>query len=273
MRPFPFAGLVTELLHSGRSPCQPCLRQMRPNADSNCTSRLRSVAGVILAGLVGCTGSTRSDVTATVALVLPNGWNVTSASYVVWSSDRLPVLEGTESLSDAEAALSLSVLVPAGSAYVMDLTVMTSNGESCSGTSQPFNVLPGLPTGVSLVLSCLPAQPPADICPTVAVQPPSPAEANAPLGRLSIGATASDADPGDALTFTWAASAGTFGDPAAQSTYYVCTTAGAQTLVLIVDDHHVPDSCTETFLLPVTCLAEPGDAGTCANGCGPPSGS
>ncbi|HTB61728.1 MAG TPA: hypothetical protein VLC06_27900 [Polyangia bacterium] len=163
--------------------------------------------------------------------------------------------------------------MPAGNADVLEMTVMTSNGESCSGTSQPFNVLPGLPTSVSLVLSCLPASPPADSCPTVDVQSPTPVEANAPAGRISVGATASDADPGDALSFTWAASAGTFGDPAAQSTYYICTTAGVQTLVLIVDDHHVPTSCTETFLLPVTCLADSGDAGTCTGACGPPAGS
>jgi hypothetical protein len=248
---------------------------MRPNADSNCKSRRRSVPGIILAlaGLLGCAGSTGPDATATVAFVLPNGWNVISASYVVLSSDRLPVLAGTENLSAPSAALSLSLRMPAGNADVLEMTVMTSNGESCSGTSQPFNVLPGLPTSVSLVLSCLPASPPADSCPTVDVQSPTPVEANAPAGRISVGATASDADPGDALSFTWAASAGTFGDPAAQSTYYICTTAGVQTLVLIVDDHHVPTSCTETFLLPVTCLADSGDAGTCTGACGPPAGS
>jgi hypothetical protein len=183
------------------------------------------------------------------------------------------MLEGTEDLSAASAALSLSLLIPAGNGDVLELTLMTSNGRSCSGTSEPFNVLPGLPTSVSLVLSCLPVSPPADICPTVAVQPPSPAEADAPLGRLSVGATGSDADPGDALSFAWAASAGTFGDPAAQSTSYTCTTAGAQTLVLVVDDHHLPTSCTETFLLPVTCLADSSDAGACTGACGPPAGS
>ncbi len=226
-----------------------------------------------MAGLVGCTGSIRPDVTATVALVLPNGWNVTSATYVVWSSEQLPVLEGTESLSDSNPALSLNLLVPAGNGDVLELTLMTSSGTSCSGTSVPFNVVPGLPTNVSLVLSCLPASPAADSCPTVAVQSPTPAEANAPSGLISVAAIASDTDPGDLLTFTWAASSGTFGDPTLPSTDYICTTAGAQTLVLIVDDHHVPTSCTETFLLPVTCLADRGDAGTCTDACGPPAGS
>ena len=219
---------------------------------------------------MGC-GSVRPDVTTTVAFTLPNGWNVTSASYVVWSADEAVVLQGTENLEGTSAALSVSLLVPAGTGDVLELTVMTSNGKSCRGTSQPFNVRPGAPTSVSLVLSCLPASSPADSCPTVNVQLPTPATASAPSGRFSVGAAASDVDPGDALSFTWAASAGTFGDPAASSTYYVCTTAGTQTLVLNVDDHHVPTSCTETFLLPVTCLADSGDAGTCADACGSPA--
>jgi len=210
-------------------------------------------------------------VTATVDFALPNGWNVTSASYVVWSSDHVVVIQGTENLSGTNAALSVSLLVPSGNGDVLDLTVMTSNGKSCSGTSPPFNVRPGAPTGITLVLSCLPANPAADSCPTVDVQPPVPADGNASSGRFSVGATASDPDPGDTLSFTWAASSGTFGDPAAASTLYTCTTTGAQTQVLNVDDHHVPTSCTETFLLPVTCVAPPADAGVCTDGCVTPA--
>jgi hypothetical protein len=231
-----------------------------------------SFVGGVAACLLGCTGSVRPDVTATFALVLPNGWNVTSATYVVWSSVHVPVVQGTENLGGTSAGLSVSLLVPAGDGDVLQLTLMTSNGKSCSGSSQPFNVRPGAPTSVTLVLSCLPASPPADSCPTVDVQLPMPAAANGPPGQFNVVATASDEDPADAVSFTWAASAGTFGDPAAPSTYYFCTTAGTQTLVLNVDDHHVPTSCTETFLLPVSCPAGSGDAGMCADACGPPAG-
>jgi hypothetical protein len=251
-----------------------------PNADSNSTSRLRSVLcgsvlwGIlwgILAGLTGCTAGSRPDVPATLVFVLPNGWNVNSATYVVWSSDQLPIVEGTEDLSAPNAALSLSLLVPPGNGDVLELTAMTSSGTSCRGTSPPFDVMSGLPTQVSLVLSCPLPSPHADNCPTVDVQPPTPPQANAPAGRISLTAAASDADPGDVVSFSWTASAGTFGDATAPSTYYVCTTAGAQTLVLDVDDHHVPTSCAETFLLPITCLAGGSDAGTCTDGCAPPT--
>jgi hypothetical protein len=252
---------------------------MTPNADSNFTGRWRaalrgSVLWGILAGLVGCSGSpTRPDVTANLAFVLPNGWNVTSATYVVWSSDRVSIVEGSEDLDDPGASLSLSLLIPPGNGDVLQLTASTSDGTSCSGTSAPFDVVSGLPTQVSLVLSCLLPSPTVDSCPTVDVRSPTPPLANAPSGRINVAATASDADPGDLVSFSWAASAGTFGDPTAASTYYVCTTPGAETLVLEIDDHHVPTSCTETFLLPVTCLADVSDAGTCTDGCAPPAGS
>jgi hypothetical protein len=176
------------------------------NADNNSTRRwswvIRAlVLSGILPGLTGCTGSIRPDVTATLVFVLPNGWNIDSATYAVWSSDQLPILEGTEDLTGASAALSLSLLVPPGNGDVLELTATTTGGTSCSGTSAPFDVTSGLPTQVSLVLSCLPTGPNADNCPTVDVQPPTQVVANAPSGRIRIAATASDADPGDLLSF------------------------------------------------------------------------
>ena len=137
----------------------------------------------------------------------------------------------------------------------------TATGTSCQGTSPPFDVVAGRPTPVSLVLSCVGVVAGNDSCPLVSVVAPGPAVAVAPAGAIDVAATASDSDPGDVPSFAWTAGAGTFDDPAAQSTRYICNTAGAQTLVLTVDDHHVPSSCTVTFLIPVTCLPN-GDAGS-----------
>jgi hypothetical protein len=190
---------------------------------------------------------------------LPNGWSVTSASYVVLSSDQVPVLQGIEDLSNSGSVFSLSLLVPPGNSDVLELTAMTAAGVLCSGTSPPFSVMSGEPTQVSLVLSCLAPQPGADTCPTVDVQLPTPASATVPAGRIAVAATGSDPDPSDVVSFSWAASAGTFDDATAASTDYVCTTAGAETLVLTVSDNHLPRSCTETYLLPVTCLADASD--------------
>ena len=210
----------------------------------------------------------------TVVFALPNGWNVSSASYVVWSPAQIPVLQGIEDLGNSRALFSLSLLVPPGTGDVLQLTLTTDEGISCNGISPPFDVSSGQPTEVSLVLSCLVSSQGADTCPTVDVQLPTPASAEVPGGRIAVAATGSDPDPGDVLSFSWAASTGTFEAPTSPSTSYVCTNVGAQTLVLTVDDNHAPRSCTETYLLPVSCLAPGGnaDAGACGDACAPAAG-
>jgi hypothetical protein len=244
---------------------------MRLKGNNNRAHRWRPILGLITAGLIGCSGSIPPPEPTTVVFALPNGWNVTSATYVVWSPAQIPVLQGIEDLGNSRAAFSLSLLVPPGNGDVLQLTVTTDQGISCSGISPPFDVTSGQPTQVSLVLSCLVSQQAADTCPTVGVQLPTPAAAEVPAGRIAVAATGSDPDPGDVLSFSWAASVGTFGAPTSPSTYYLCTSVGAQTLVLTVDDNHLPRSCTETFLLPVECLPVAGnaDAGACGDACAP----
>jgi hypothetical protein len=191
-----------------------------------------------------------------VGFVLPNGSDVQTVAYIVLSSDSKVVLSGSESVSDPDATLSLTMTLPPGRGDVLEITATTTSGSSCSGSSLPFDVASGAATFVDLVLRCGgPAAVGADSCPVVSVEPPAPAAATAPSGSLTVTATASDPDPGDALSFAWTATAGTFGDAAVASTSYVCTTAGSETLVLTVDDHHQPSSCQVTFLVPVTCLS------------------
>jgi hypothetical protein len=190
-----------------------------------------------------------------VGFVLPNGSNVQTVVYVVLSPDSQVVLSGSENVSDPDATLSLTMNLPPGRGDVLEVTATTATGTACSGSSVPFDVVPGAPTFVDLVLGCeAPAAVGADHCPAVSVEPPAPAAATAPSGSLTVTATASDPDPGDVLSFAWSAAAGTFADATASSTAYVCTTAGNETLVLTVDDHHQPSSCQVTFLVPVTCL-------------------
>ena len=199
--------------------------------------------------------------TAAVSFALPNGRRIDTVRYVVLSSNQDVLISGAENVSDPDATLSLTLSLPVGRDDTLGLMATTATGISCSGTSVPFDVQAGGPTFVSLVLDCGGVVAEPDSCPLIALAAPNPAEAIAPAGTISVGATASDPDPQDVLSFAWAASAGTFDDATAPSTRYVCATAGAETLILTVDDHHLPSSCTMTFLLPVTCLPK-GDAGS-----------
>lgn len=199
----------------------------------------------------------------TISFALPNGWTVETISYVVSSSNEDLLVSGTENVSDPDATLSLTVNLAVGRGDVLELTATTTAGISCRGTSQPFDVVAGQSTFVNLVLLCGGVAVGPDSCPLVTLEAPNPAEATLPSGAITVSARASDPDPGDVLSFSWAASPGegTFGDSTAQATRYVCASAGVETLVLKVDDHHLPAFCTMTFLLPVTCLAG-GDVGS-----------
>ncbi len=192
----------------------------------------------------------------TIAFALPNGWNVSDLSYLALSSDGGTLDSGNETVSAPSATLSFQLQLPTGRGETLQLKVTASTGVSCSGTSQPFDVVAGRPTAVDVVLTCV--SPGPNSCPLVEVNGPMPVEAVAPSGTIAVGATASDVDPADPLSFSWTATAGTFSDPAATSTLYVCTNVGAQTLVLSVADHHPSSSCVLTFLVPVSCLAAPG---------------
>ena len=191
---------------------------------------------------------------AAISFALPNGWSVETVTYLVSSSNQELLVSGSEDVRDPDATLSLTLNLPVARADTLKVMVTTATGTSCSGTSLPFDVVAGRSTLVSLVLACGGVAAGPDSCPAVSVAAPVPAAAVAPTGAIDVAATASDSDPRDALSFAWATGAGTFDDPAAQSTRYLCSSAGTETLVLTVDDHHAPSPCTVTFILPVTCL-------------------
>ena len=229
---------------------------------TTCLPRLIQISATLgMATLGACSVSGSGAGAAAVSFSLPNGWSVDAVTYIVSSSDQELLLSGSEDVSAPNATLSLTLNLPLGRRDTLEIVARTASGTSCQGTSPPFDVVAGRPTYVSLVLSCGGVAPGSDSCPLVSVVAPGPAVAVAPTGAIDVAATASDSDPGDVPSFAWAAGAGSFDDPAAQSTRYICTKAGAQTLVLTVDDHHVPSSCAVTFLIPVTCLPN-GDAGS-----------
>jgi hypothetical protein len=218
---------------------------------------IASIAAAALAGaLLGCADSPRtSPDPTTVAFALPNGWNVRDVRYLVLSSAGATLASGRADVSDPQATLSLQLSLPLGSGDVLELTVAASSGTSCSGTSQPFDVVAGRPTMVSVVLACGGVASGRIGCPVVDVHAPVPVAAIAPSGTIAVAATAAAVDPSDPLSFSWTATAGTFTAPSAASTSYVCTEVGSETLVLAVTDQSPASGCTLTFLLPVGCLA------------------
>jgi hypothetical protein len=113
-----------------------------------------------------------------------------------------------------------------------------------------------------------------DNCPSITSSFAAPAQTSVG-GSVSVGATASDPDATDTLTYSWAPAAN-FTNPTAATTSYNCTTDGLQTLTLTVNDNHTPSNCTPKITMQVNCVK----VAVCGNGvvepgetCDPPNGT
>jgi hypothetical protein len=219
---------------------------------------LRKHAGIVSVLLAvatsACDDTSNAPASATqVALALPGGWSVLEVAWVVQGADGSTVASGAQDVGVQQDTLSLGFVLPAGQGDILYLSALTASGDTCSGTSAPFNVIPGVPGDISVAMSCQTTDSVQSDCPAVLVQGPTPPAAAVPYGTVSLAVTASDPEGTAVPSFTWVATGGTFSDPSAGSTLYTCSTAGTQTISLTVTDQ-VPSGCSTTFLLPVTCL-------------------
>jgi hypothetical protein len=195
------------------------------------------------------------SIVSRIALSLPTGSNIDSASYRVLSSEDVILAAGVIDLSESGASLSLDLVLAPGTGDVVQLWAETSTGAACAGTSPPFDVTPGQPTFVGLTLVCGGDQPSSSRCPNIQSWGVTPVGASAPAGSIDVGVVASSPDGNDPLSYDWIATAGTFLDAAAADTRYVCTTAGPQTLTLTVRDDGPSPACAATASFLVSCVA------------------
>lgn len=92
----------------------------------------------------------------------------------------------------------------------------------------------------------------ADNCPSITSAVAAPAETS--LGaRISVAVTATDADPGDTLTYDWTPAEG-FESPHAPASSYTCGSPGTEALVVTVSDNHAPTPCTVRATVAVRCV-------------------
>ena len=175
---------------------------------------------------------------------------------------------GTTNTSRSGATASFAVGLQAGTGDVVTMSATTSTGNTCSGSSAPFNVVANQSSPVSVNLNCAAVVAdggigsvvvtgtvvPGDSCPVLASWIISPETAAANGGQIDITATATDADSGDTLAYLWSAAAGSFASSTATTTTYTCGAAGSQVLHLAVSDNHTPVPCTIDVAFPaVSC--------------------
>jgi hypothetical protein len=95
-----------------------------------------------------------------------------------------------------------------------------------------------------------------DTCPLLTSWVGSPLDTTASGGTVQVAVTASDADTGDTLSYTWGSVGtplGSFANPSAPSTVFTCAAAGSASLQVVVSDNHKPVPCSATKVFQVTC--------------------
>jgi hypothetical protein len=94
---------------------------------------------------------------------------------------------------------------------------------------------------------------PGDNCPTLTSWVVSPIQTS--VGAwIDVRAAATDDDPGEAVTYSWAP-AEKFEAPGQATTRYRCAFPGKQAILLKVTDDHSPMTCSTWFRIVVDCKA------------------
>lgn len=240
--------------------------RQRSFATGRTTSLAIAALGLCAAAAVGCSDAEAGNsnagdadsIASRIALSLPTGSNISSATYRVLSGANVILAAGAIDLSQSGAGLALDLVLAPGTGDVVQLWAETSAGAACAGTSPPFDVTPGQPIFVGLTLVCGGDQPSSSRCPSIQSWGVTPVGASAPVGTVDVGVVASSPDGSDPLSYDWIATAGTFLDASAADTLYVCTTAGPQTLTLTVRDDGSSPACAATASFLVSCAAAAG---------------
>lgn len=234
-----------------------------------CTSMLAASAMLALA-MVGCedtqsgaqhTPGPKGSISA--ALTLPDDSEITSVSWTLTgplsysATGSVPVGNST--------TIAFQIPAPAGVGYVMALSATTSHGNSCAGSSMPFDVLVNQTSRVQIVLTCGATDPngtvlvEADVssCPVITALSAIPLETRVGT-TLELSSAISHGD----LPVQWSGSGGTFSAADAYATSYTCGSEGTHTLTVAVNG----GGCSDAVDVEVSCSAALVYVPFCRNG-------
>lgn len=215
------------------------------------------LVAVALSALAACAddGGNQDHVdSGSLAVVIGDGSELASVDWTISGGALTQSLSGTIDTSGDVISAHIDS-IPVGTGYTIELVGTTTSGLTCAGSAGFDIPTAGAVAMASVVLNCGGGQGDGSVvvdgevnnCPTVAV---TVSPLSAEVGEtINLSASATDSD-GDAVTYSWSASAGTVAQPDAASTTYECTAAGTATVELVVDDGF---GCDVTRAVDVTC--------------------
>jgi hypothetical protein len=219
------------------------------------------------------------------ALTLPSGGELTVLHWAITSASSFFTAQGDIDTSGPGASASVLTAFPASTGDIVTLNGITTDGLFCSGQSAPFDVGLGQAVSVSVGIACggpQISQPStvsinatvsiADACPVISSFSVSPLTTG-PGGVIIASAVATDADPGDHVTYLWQAQFGALHDPPAQqgnTAVFTCPADGRVDgfeLFLTLSDDHAPTPCSTHLSTIVRCVVpNTDDAGSDGGG-------
>jgi hypothetical protein len=247
-----------------------------------------TVAALALVGAIGC-GKSAGPVAETdsghlkVTVLRPKGPAPTLVTYTVVNSSNQVILGPGALLVQPNALFSVDLTLPGTPPGDAGDVVQLSADGSCTGVSAPFPITAGATTGITVTINCPGSASKAtgtvgitasfEECPKITAAVVAPAETSF-NGSASLSATASDADPGDTLTFSWTPASNVtnvVSTATSSSATYTCGFPGLQQVQVAVSNGHTPP-CSATATLNISCGSPPCGDGIIQPGetCDPP---
>jgi hypothetical protein len=217
--------------------------------------------------LAACGTETSGEVGSVDLSLTLNGAEVDSVQYVVSGGALGEPIKGTLAVQ-GDQVYGVITNLPVGTNYVITLTAFNNGEPVCVGSSDPFDIVANQTTQVNVVLTCGEETTVEtgnaeingsinvvglNICPVVHsyVAIPDAIEGG---GSSNVQVVASDFD-GDALSYSWTATSGSFDDASSSDPVYTCDLPGTQTLTAVVSDGEA--DCDQTVEITVGCGGTP----------------
>jgi hypothetical protein len=204
------------------------------------------------------TGSLSAQIT------LPGGQDIGVLLWKITGGGAAGAVQtGLVDVSKSPVASFLVGNLPSAMGYQIALSATASDGSVICAGAASFDVAPRATTPVAVSMACSVATMGSQVtlpngstfnCAAVSSVTATPAETTVG-SSVTVSASASGPDPGG-LSYSWAASSGTFDKPNSPTAQFTCAAQGLATLTMTVADGPVPggSSCNPTLTTKATTV-------------------
>ncbi|MBW2508265.1 MAG: hypothetical protein JRE81_06520, partial [Deltaproteobacteria bacterium] len=190
---------------------------------------------------------------------------VDEVRWVITGNGMTP-MTGTINTRDPSSTASVEVFGLTPGQYLIELQGSSEDGASSCAGAATFDVAMGVSTDVAVLLHCSAAprfgsvrvNGKVNVCAELTKAVVAPLQTS--VGNvITVRAEAEDAE-GDTVEYAWTASSGSFGDPAAASTFYTCEETGEHSITITVSDDEFR-ACADAWSVGVRCVDGTGGSG------------